>query len=71
MNPFLAFLKALPELVSVLKELVGAVKSIPAIKAHNENEATKAKRNEIMVNLEKENDIEKRRDLLRRLADLE
>jgi hypothetical protein len=62
----IAFFKALPALVSVLKELTSAVKSIPAINAHNDNEENKAERLKIVKQLEIENDIQKRRDLLRK-----
>lgn len=66
MASLLAFLKAIPALVSVLKELTSAVKNIPVTQAHNENEKNKKERAEIVKRLEIENDIQKRRELLKR-----
>lgn len=69
MNPILAFLKALPELVGILKELTGAIKSIPAVQAHREEEKRKQVRNKIITRLKNEPNIEERRRLLSVLSD--
>lgn len=69
MSAVLAFLKSLPELVSILGELTKAVKSIPAVQAHNQEEKKKQVRNRIIVRLKNEPNIEERKRLLAALSD--
>lgn len=69
MNPILAFLKALPELVGILKELTSAIKSIPAVQAQRDEEKKKQVRSKLIKRLEHESDINERRRLIRQLTD--
>lgn len=70
MNPIIAFLKALPLLVSELKELRLAIRGMKIASAERDGEEVKEKRNEISKKLETENDIDKRRALIRELNGL-
>ena len=71
MAAVLSFLKALPLLVSELKELRLAIKDIKIASAERGGEEVKEKRNEISRKLETENNIDKRRALIRELNGLQ
>ena len=70
MSAVLAFIKALPLLVSELKELRLTIRDMKIASAEREGSEVKEKRNELSRKLIQENNIDKRRAIVRELNKL-